>query len=68
MKRHPIFTPSQIWKKDLGGRRFATEQELKNAVINFFQKMDRSWYASGIEKLVTRYDKCLQRGGDYVEK
>jgi uncharacterized OsmC-like protein len=25
-------------------------------------------YDEGIQKLVTRYDKCLNAGGDYVEK
>jgi hypothetical protein len=25
-------------------------------------------YDEGIQKLVTRYDKCLNVGGDYVEK
>ncbi len=26
------------------------------------------FYHIGIEKLVTRYQKCLNRNGDYVEK
>jgi hypothetical protein len=26
------------------------------------------FYNSGISKLVVRWDKCLNRGGDYVEK
>jgi len=27
-----------------------------------------SFYEEGIEKLVPRYDKCLNNGGEYVEK
>ena len=26
------------------------------------------WYEGGISKLVSRYDKCLNVQGDYVEK
>ena len=26
------------------------------------------WYEEGINKLVSRYDKCLNVQGDYVEK
>ena len=26
------------------------------------------WYEEGISKLVSRYDKCLNIQGDYVEK
>ena len=26
------------------------------------------WYEEGISKLVSRYDKCLNVQGDYVEK
>ena len=26
------------------------------------------WYEKGISKLVSRYDKCLNVQGDYVEK
>jgi hypothetical protein len=41
----------------------------------FLQKLKESLngqaaevYDEGIQKLVTRYDKCLNIGGDYVEK
>jgi hypothetical protein len=27
-----------------------------------------NFFAEGIEKLVSRYDKCLNRFGDYLEK
>jgi len=55
-------------KKHLGGQRFRSDEELKFAVNNFFQKQDGDWYHSGIEKLVPRYNKCLDLNGTYVEK
>jgi hypothetical protein len=33
---------------------------LKSQVADFFD--------TGIQKRITRYDKCLSSGGDYVEK
>jgi transposase len=55
-------------KGALGGKRFHTTRELEDAVSSYFHNLDAEWYARGIENLVSRYDKCLQRNGDYVEK
>jgi hypothetical protein len=30
--------------------------------------LEANFFADGIDKLVSRYDKCLNRFGDYVEK
>lgn len=55
-------------KVALGGRRFHTDEEVKEAVKIFFQKQDTNWYLAGIQKLLSRYNKCIDEGGDYVEK
>ncbi len=55
-------------KKWLGGRHFDSDVQLQATVDEFFSKQDASWYAHGIEKLVSRYNKCLDLLGDYVEK
>ncbi len=55
-------------KKDLAGKWFADEANLKVAVSSFFTKMDSTWYARGIEKLIFHYNKCLDICGDYLEK
>ena len=49
-------------KKFLGGKRFDDDGGLEDAVqaVAFYEK--------GIQKLVPRYDKCLNNGGEYVEK
>ncbi len=74
---HPAYSPDLApsdyhafpgLKKELGGKRFADEESLRTAVENFFAKMEGSWYRAGIEKLISRYDKCLNKYGDYVEK
>lgn len=35
---------------------------------NMFKNLDGTLYRQGIEKLVSRYDKCLTLNGNYVEK
>jgi hypothetical protein len=40
----------------------------KTAVRRWFRAQPAEFYNSGISKLVVRWDKCLNRGGDYVEK
>jgi hypothetical protein len=58
----------QKLKEFLGGRIFKRKEEVKDAV-----KEGVKWtggggvYDKGIQKLVTRYNKCLNVGGDYIE-
>ncbi len=74
---HPAYSPDTALldyhafpdlKKDLVSKWFADEASLKAALSTFFGKMDSSWYAQGIEKLIFRYNKCLNICGDYIEK
>jgi hypothetical protein len=51
-------------KKFLAGQRF----DAKTAVQRWFHAQLAEFYNSSISKLVVRWDKCLNRGGDYVEK
>jgi hypothetical protein len=55
-------------KELLGGRRFKSDEEVKDAVKEWLNVLAAEVYDEGIQKLVTRYDKCLNVGGDYVEK
>jgi hypothetical protein len=54
-------------KEFFGGRRFKSDGEVKNAVKEWLNGL-AAVYDEGTQKLVTRYDKCLNVGGDYVEK
>ena len=43
-----------------------TEAEM--SVTQWFQSQAADLYNTGIQKFVPRYDKCLNYGGEYVEK
>ncbi|XKL61430.1 hypothetical protein PGB90_008487 [Kerria lacca] len=55
-------------KRYLGGITFSNNDELRATVTEYFANLEASHYEEGISKLVQRYDKCLNRYGDYVEK
>jgi len=55
-------------KSFLAGWRFHDDNEAKEAVTMCFALPAASFYDEGIQKLVQRYDKCLNNGGNYVEK
>jgi [histone H3]-lysine36 N-dimethyltransferase SETMAR len=55
-------------KRYLGGQRFDSDEEVIEAVSDWCNSQAAEFYNTGIEKLVTRWDKCLNNGGDYVEK
>jgi hypothetical protein len=54
-------------KNFLGGRWFHDDNRVKEAVNTWFSSQVASFYNSGIQKLVPRYDKCLNNGGKYVQ-
>jgi hypothetical protein len=55
-------------KTFLAGRRFHDDNEVKEAVNTWSASQAASLYDAGIQKLVPHYDKCLNSGGNYVEK
>jgi hypothetical protein len=57
----------QKLKEFLGGRRFKSDEEVKDAVKKWLNGLAAEVCDEGIQKLVTRYNKCLNFGGDYVE-
>ena len=74
---HPPYSPDlapsdfhlfQELKAWLGGQSFAANDELQDAIKTYLSSLAANFFAEGIEKLVSRYDKCLNRFGDYVEK
>ena len=62
-----IITSSYI-KKFLGCKRFDDDDDLKDAVQKWLTSQAAAFYEEGIQKLVPRYDKCLNNGSKYVEK
>jgi histone-lysine N-methyltransferase SETMAR len=55
-------------KEHPSGKRFASDQEVENETRNWLTNLDANFYAEGILKLVSRWEKCLKLFGDYVEK
>jgi hypothetical protein len=51
----------------LGGQWFH-DDEVKAAVNTWFASQEESFYDADIQKLVPRYDTCLNNGGNHVEK
>ena len=59
-----LFGKMKVW---LATRRFDTAEELMDGVNNWLSTLAAPFLDEGLQKLVPRY-KCLNLGGDYVEK
>jgi hypothetical protein len=46
---------------------FSSDDEVKTVVQHWLKTLAADLFDEGIEKLVPRYDKCLNFGGDYFE-
>ncbi|PNF17893.1 hypothetical protein B7P43_G02234 [Cryptotermes secundus] len=67
----PQISPSllhEIVTEHLLFRNFENDREAEIVVTQWFQSQAADFYDTGIQKLVPRYDKGLNSGGDYVEK
>ncbi|GFG38473.1 hypothetical protein Cfor_11214, partial [Coptotermes formosanus] len=74
---HPAYSPDSApsdfhffpaMKELLGGRRFKSDEEVKDAVKEWLNGLAAEVYEEGTQNPITRYDKCLNVGGDCVEK
>jgi hypothetical protein len=54
------------FKEFLGGRRFRSDETVKDAVKEWLNRQAAEVYDEDTQKRVTRYDTCLNVGGDYV--
>ena len=55
-------------KQHLGGKKFSTDEEVKEEVDTWMTELAGNYFADGIKKLIPRLKTCIQRNGDYVEK
>jgi len=67
MRDYRRFTISDL-SLSLGGKRFYDDNDLKDTVHKWLTSQAAAFFDEGIQKLVPRYDKCLNNGGEYVEK
>lgn len=69
----PDMAPSDYYlfgnlKKDLRGRHFSDDEEVKAAVWAHFEDKPKEYFFRGIELLLKRCNKCIDVRGDYIEK
>lgn len=69
----PDLAPSDYFlfpnlKKDLRGHRFSNDEALKAAVVEHFDTKDKKYFYEGLKKLIDRCYKCINIGGEYIEK
>ncbi|KAF6212895.1 hypothetical protein GE061_010605 [Apolygus lucorum] len=55
-------------KEFLGGKRFSSDEEVKETVEKWLLEVEGSVYDEGIKKLLPTMQKCVELAGDYVEK
>jgi hypothetical protein len=55
-------------KQFLGSTRMRSDEEVKRTVKDWFSGLATDFYDTGMQKLVTQRDKCLNLYGDFVEK
>jgi histone-lysine N-methyltransferase SETMAR len=55
-------------KEALGGHRFQSNDRVKEFVRNWAVTCPQTFYEEGIQKLPTRWQKCVELQGHYVEK
>ena len=55
-------------KESMKGIHFQTDEEVKAAVSNWLSTQSTEFYAKGIDNLISRWNKCVAKEGDYVEK
>ena len=53
-------------KESMKGIHFQTDQEVKAAVSNWLRTQSTEFYAKGIDNLISRWNKCVAKEGDYM--
>ena len=69
----PDLAPSDFFlfgplKDFLRGQKFDDDDEVKAAVRLWVRQCKPDFFAQGFTQWKTRWDKCVARGGDYIEK
>jgi len=74
---HPPYSPHlapsdyflfRVKKKFLRGKRFSSEEEVKEAVTTWFEEQSKDFFSRGIKSLQQKWAKCIELLGDYIEK
>ena len=74
---HPPYSPDlapsdyhffDFVKNQMRGQHYETNEALQTAVCQCLWAAGTEFYRKGIFRLPERWEKCVQRNGDYVEK
>jgi hypothetical protein len=52
----------------LRGKRFSSDDEVKEAVTTWFEESSKDFFLRGIKSLQQKWAKCIELLGDYIEK
>ncbi|GFO13690.1 histone-lysine N-methyltransferase SETMAR [Plakobranchus ocellatus] len=63
-----VYQCRPILQHSLGGMAFETEDDLISELRNWFDNLDVDFFRVGINSLLSRWQKCIDLHGDYVEK
>ncbi|XP_014609810.1 PREDICTED: histone-lysine N-methyltransferase SETMAR-like [Polistes canadensis] len=72
---HPPYSPDlaptnyhlfSSLKNFLNGKTFKSEEQVNQAVENFFQSKPTTFYKEGIDKLPERWEKVIHNNGEYI--
>ena len=55
-------------KEALGGQRFYDDEQVENFTRNWLQTRRPPFYDAGLKKLPILFQKCIEKGGNYVER
>lgn len=69
----PDLAPSDYYlfrhlKMDLKGKRFSSDEEIKSAVLEWFDSKPKSFFSEGIMCLNSKWENCVIAHGEYIEK
>jgi len=69
----PDLTPSDFHvfgplQEAMGGKSFRSDEEVQQAVYEWLHSQPKDFFSRGIHALPKRWNTCMERNGDYVEK
>jgi len=69
----PDFAPSDFHvfgplKKAMGDKSFTSDEEVQQAVHEWLRSQPKELFSGGIHALLKRWNTCMERNGDYIEK
>jgi hypothetical protein len=52
----------------MGGKYFRSDEEVQQAVHEWQRSQPKNCFSRGIHELPKRWNTCMERNGDYIEK